>query len=64
MIITQIEIQGCAIGEAFQLEPKFLILGIGKGFCLILLLSSLKSEMNLTDPSFLEMMKAGAAHSE
>jgi len=31
---------------------------------LILLFNSLKSEINLTDPSFLGMMKAGAAHSD
>jgi len=37
---------------------------IGKGLRLILLFNSLKSKMNLTDPSFLGMMKAGTAHSE
>jgi len=35
------------------------ILGIGYGFRNVLLLSSQKSEMNLTDPSFLGMMKVG-----
>jgi len=38
--------------------------GIGYGFLNVLLFSSRKSEMNLTDPSFLGMIKVGAAHSE
>jgi len=38
--------------------------GIGYGFLNVLLFSSQKSEMNLTDPSFLGMIKVGAAHSE
>jgi len=38
--------------------------GIGYDFCNILSLSSQKSEMNLTDPSFSGMMKVGAGHSE
>ena len=40
------------------------ILGIGNGFLLILLLSSLKSEMKQTVPFFLEIINVGAAHSE
>ena len=40
------------------------IFGIGNGFRLILLFNSLKSEMNLTVPSFLGIIKVGAAHSE
>jgi len=38
--------------------------GIGHGFLNVLLFSSRKSEMNLADPSFSEMIKVGAAHSE
>ena len=38
--------------------------GIGYGVRTIRLLSSRKSEMNLTLPSFLGIMKVGAAHSE
>ena len=38
------------------------ILGIGKGLSLIILFSSLKSEMKRTEPSFLGMIKVGAAH--
>jgi len=34
--------------------------GIGYGFLNVLLLSSQKSEMNLTDPSFFGMMNVGA----
>ena len=43
-------------------SSKSWIFGIGKGLCLIHLLSSQKSEMNLTVASFFEMMKVGAAH--
>ena len=40
------------------------IFGIGNGLRLILLFHSLKSEMNLTVPFFLGIIKVGAAHSE
>ena len=45
----------------FQIESC--ILGIGNGFLLILLLSSLKSEMKQTDQFFLGIIDVGAAHS-
>ena len=38
--------------------------GIGKGYLLILLFSSLKSDKNLTVRSFFGMIKHGAPHSE
>ena len=43
---------------------KSYILGIGKGFLLIILLSSLKSEMKRTVPFLLVIIKVGAAHLE
>ena len=43
---------------------KYCILGIGKGFLLILLFSSLNSEMKQTIPLFLEIIKVGVAHLE
>ena len=43
---------------------KSYILGIGKGFLLILLLSSLKSDMKQIVPLFLGIIKVGAAHLE
>ena len=45
-------------------KSKSCILGIGNGFLLILLLSSLKSEMKRTVPFFLGIINVGAAHSE
>ena len=45
-------------------NDKSCILGIGKGFLLILLFSSLKSEMKRTVPNFLGIIKVGAAHME
>ena len=47
-----------------NLNNKSCILGIGKAFLLILLLSFLKSEMKRTVPFFLEIIKVGAAHLE
>ena len=50
--------------KSSNFDNKSCILGIGKGFLLILLLSSLKSEMKCTVPLFLEIIKVGAAHLE
>ena len=43
-------------------DYKYCILGIGKGILLILLFSSLKSEMKRTVLYFLGMIKVGASH--
>ena len=43
---------------------KSCILGLGNGFLLIPLLSSLKSEMKQTVPFFLGIINAGAVHSD
>ena len=43
---------------------KSCIFGIDEGFLLILLLSSLKSEMKWLVPFFLGIIKVGASHSE
>jgi hypothetical protein len=40
------------------------IKGIGYDYRLMHLFSSLKSEMNRTEPSFLGIMKVGAPHSK
>ena len=45
-------------------KSKSCILGIGNGFLLILLLSSLKSEMKRTVTFFLGIKNIDAAHSE
>ena len=45
-------------------KSKSWIFGIGKGYLLILLFSSLRSVKNLIVPSFLGMTKQGAAHCE
>ena len=54
--------------EAYFKPPRFksnsCILGIGNGFLLILLLTSLKSEMNPTVSFFFGVINVGAAHSE
>ena len=55
--------------EVAYLKPsnfndKSCILGIGKGFLLSLLLSSLKSEMKRAVPLFLGIIKVGETHLE
>ena len=47
-----------------SLSKRSCIFGMGKGFLLILLFSSLKSDMKRTVPFFLGIIKVGAAHSE
>ena len=44
-------------------SSKSCILGIGNGFLQILLFNSLKSDINLTVPFFLDIINVGAAHS-
>ena len=48
----------------YRFSSIYCILGIGNGFLPILLFSFLKSDKNLTVPSFLVRMKVGAPHSE
>ena len=43
---------------------KSSILGIGNDLLLMCVFSSIKSDMNLTVPFFLGIIKVGAAHSE
>ena len=50
--------------EPSNLSNKSWTLGIGKGFLFILLFSSLKSEINLTVPFILGIIKVGTAHWE
>ena len=45
-------------------KSKSCVLGIENGLLLILLLSSLNSEMKQTVPSFLDIIHVGAGHSE
>ena len=45
-------------------KSKYYIFGVGNGFFLILLLSSLKSEMKQTVPLSLGIVNVDAAHSE
>ena len=46
--------------KSSNLSYKSKILGIGKGFVFIVLFNSLKSEMNLTVPIILGIIKVGA----
>ena len=48
----------------FKSSDVPVLLGIGKGFFLILIFSSLKSEMKRAVPSFLRIIKVEAAHLE
>ena len=54
--------EACLKPSSFK--SKSCILGMVNGFLLILLLSSLKSDMKRTVAFFLEILNVGAAHSE
>ena len=53
-----------AYSKSFSFKSKYCILGIGNGLLLILLLSSIKSEMKQTVQFFLGIINVRAIHSE